>query len=173
MSRTSRNVSAKLAFLLLKDSRRALAARFASASAFLIAVLLGVLEDLGELGGVLLSRDMESDSVLMPEFGLLSSSSDMSKSLSSSLAEPPADFSLRGECWSIQWFVSVWFQKASTLSRWGVGGMRTFSFVGDLRRFRDGLDGGVFRLFSTGLKAGGEELRSIIELCCIVSMAIS
>lgn len=51
--------------------------------------------------------------------------------------------------------------------------MRIFSFVGDLRLFRDGLDGGVSRLFLTGFKAGGEELRSIIELCCPVSMAIS
>lgn len=138
-SRVRRKVSARPAFLLLNESRRAFACRFAAASAFLTAVLLG---DLGVFGVVGFRRNMESDSVLVLLSRRLSSLSEWSKSLRNSITDRP-HVSLRGECRSIQSFASSWFQKASTLSRCGVGGIRTFCLVGDWSFFFDGLEGGV------------------------------
>lgn len=77
---------------------------------------------------------------------------------------------LLGECWSIQLLVVVWLQKASVVSRYGVGGMSTFPLDGDWRRLPfDGLDGGVC-LVDAGFATG--ESSSITALILSVLLYI-
>lgn len=133
-SSTLRKFSAYAAFLLSKDFLRASAAFFASVSAFFKAVLLGDFAGFWALDC----------------FGMVSESSSKSSNSRNSR------LTLRGECSSIQLLVASRSQNASVLSRWGVGGMRILSFVGDLRTLFEGLDGGVLNGESGGWGRDGD-----------------
>jgi hypothetical protein len=101
--------------LLSNDFLRARAAFFFSVSAFFKAVLLGV------LGSLCLSRGLRMFSELVSP----SNSSNSRRYCSNFFS------SFCGECWLIQSLVASSLQKASTLSRYGVGGMQILPFVGD------------------------------------------
>lgn len=116
-SRILRNSSTICAFLLSNDFLRTRAAFFFSVSSLFNAVLLGV------LGALCLSRGLR----MFSEFVSPSDSSNSRKYCSNFFS------SFCGECWSIQSFVTSWLQKASTLSRYGVGCMQILPFVGDRR----------------------------------------
>lgn len=160
LSRTLKNSSAMAPFLASKDFLRSRDIRLCAISDFFWAVLLK-----GFSWSPLLLR-FSTDPVLvlvselpLPLSLLLSSFSSSFpgslKSHSSSSSAFRVVLFFCGECWSFQSLVASWCQKESVLSRYGVGGIRSFSFVGDRGWLFDGVSGTFcIVFFSDGLLAG-------------------